>query len=223
MSSSRLYYGWVVLAVAGLCYGFGMSPVYYSWSIFAPRMTAELAIDRAQVGGVFGLFTTLYQCVGLAVGLAIARFGLRVVMPFGFCVTATGLVYLTGADTALDCFLGFSLLGGIGIGFSTIVPAQTLGQNWFLRRRALVIGIIFAGGGIAGGLVAPVDVWILRHYDWRWGWGAVAAVSAVLLTRHAPHRRRHCSRNCGTAQGAVFPFALRDSRAATARPLPRSM
>ena len=180
MSSYRFYYGWVVLGVAGLCYGFGMSPVYYSWSIFAPRMTAELAFDRSDVGGVFGLFTTLYQCVGLFVGLAIARFGLRLVMSFGFCVTATGLLYLTGADTALDCFLGFSLLGGIGIGFSTVVPAQTLGQNWFLRRRALVLGIIFAVGGIAGGLVAPVDAWILRHYDWRWGWGAVATLSAML-------------------------------------------
>ena len=85
--TSRFFYGWVILLVAGLCYGFGMPPVYYSWGIFAPRITAELGIDRAAVGGVFGLFNTLHQCVGLLVGLAIARFGLRRVMPAGFCVT----------------------------------------------------------------------------------------------------------------------------------------
>ena len=178
--SSRFYYGWVILLVAGFCYGFGMSPMYYSWGMFAPRLTADLGFDRGDVGGVFGLFTTLYQCVGLFVGLAIVRFGLRSVMVGGFCVTAAGLLLLARADTPVDCYVGFSMLGGIGIGFSTVVPAQTLGQNWFLRRRALVIGAIFAFGGIAGRLVAPVDTWILEHYDWRTGWSAIAALSAML-------------------------------------------
>jgi cyanate permease len=84
------------------------------------------------------------------------------------------------AETVRDCYLGFSILGGIGIGFSTIVPAQTLGQNWFLRRRALVLGVIFAFGGIVGRLVAPADTWLLEHYDWRTGWVVIAAISATL-------------------------------------------
>ena len=151
----RFFYGWVIVLVAGLCYGFGMSPLYYSWSMFAPQIIEDLAIDRGDVGGVFGLFTVLYQCVGLLVGLAIVRFGLRSVMAAGFCTTAAGLLFIGRADTALDCYLGFSILGGIGIGFSTIIPAQTLGQNWFLSRRALVIGVIFTFGGIVGRLVRP--------------------------------------------------------------------
>lgn len=176
----RFFYGWVVLLAAGLCYGFGMSPAYYSWSIFAPRITADLAIDRAAVGGVFGLFNALHQCVGLFVGLAIARFGPRRVMPAGFCVTAAGLLLLAGAETAFDCYVGFSVLGGIGVGFSTTVPAQTLGQNWFLRRRARVIAAIFTAGGLVGWLVAPADAWILARYDWRTGWVLIAGLSATL-------------------------------------------
>ncbi len=132
----RLFYGWVIVLVAGLCYGLGMSPVYYSWGIFAPRLVADLGVDRGEVGGVFGLFSVVYQCVGVLVGLAIVRFGLRGVMAAGFCLTAAGFLFLSRAETVFDCYVGFSLLGGMGIGFSTIVPAQTLGQNWFLRRRA---------------------------------------------------------------------------------------
>ena len=189
---SRFFYGRVIVLVAGLCYGFGMSPMYYSWSMFAPRIIADLGIDRAGIGGVFGLFNVLYQCVGLLVGLAIVRFGLRSVMAAGFCTTAAGLLFLGRADTALDCYLGFSILGGIGIGFSTIIPAQTLGQNWFLSHRALVIGVIFAFGGIVGRLVAPADIWVLEHSDWRVGWTAIAAISmtlaviAALLVRETP-------------------------------------
>lgn len=176
----RFFYGWIVLLVAGLCYGFGMSPAYYSWSIFAPRITADLGIDRAAVGGVFGLFNTLHQCVGLLVGLAIARFGLRRVMPAGFCLTAAGLLLLAGAETAFACYVGFSVLGGVGVGFSTTVPAQTLGQNWFRRRRARVIAAIFTVGGLAGWLVAPADAWVLERYDWRTGWMLIAGLSAAL-------------------------------------------
>ena len=165
----RHYYGWVIVLVAGVCYGFGLSPMYYSWSIFAPRITADLGVDRSDIGGVFGVFNTLYQCVGVLVGFAIGRLGLRRVMTAGFTVTAVGLLLVARAETVFDCYVGYSLLGGIGVGFSTIVPAQTLGQNWFLRRRAFVIGVIFAFGGVVGWLVAPVDAWVLARYDWRMG------------------------------------------------------
>ena len=90
------------MAVAGLCYGFGMSPVFYSWSIFAPRMVADLGVDRGDIGGVFGLFNVLYQLVGLLVGLAIVRIGLRTVMAVGFCTTALGLFLLSRAETVAD-------------------------------------------------------------------------------------------------------------------------
>ena len=225
---SRFYYGWVILLVAGLCYGFGMSPVYYSWSIFAPRITAELGIDRGDIGGVFGLFNTLYQCVGLFVGLAITRFGLRRVMATGFCVTAVGLLVLARGDTIVGCYVGFSALGGIGVGFSTIVPAQTLGQNWFLRRRAFVIGTIFAFGGIVASLVAPADAWVLQNYDWRMGWIVIAVLSLVLAllagvaVRETPEALGQCldgvkpSRPVRTSSSAARPVMANPWTAAQA-------
>ena len=213
---SRFFYGWVIILVAGLCYGFGMSPMYYSWGIFVPRIIADLGVDRGDIGGVFGLFNVLYQCVGLFVGLAIVRFGVRGVMAAGFCTTAAGLLVVGQADSALDCYLGFSILGGIGIGFSTIIPAQTLGQNWFLRRRALVIGVIFAFGGIVGRLVAPVDTWVLTDYDWRVGMTAIAVLSATLavvaglLVRESPEllgQRRDGAEPGAPAGGATEQLA----------------
>ncbi|MDE0827709.1 MAG: hypothetical protein OSB03_00755 [Vicinamibacterales bacterium] len=46
----RLFYGWAIVLVAGLCYGLGMSPMYYSWSMFAPRLVVDLGVDRGDVG-----------------------------------------------------------------------------------------------------------------------------------------------------------------------------
>ncbi|MDE0827710.1 MAG: MFS transporter [Vicinamibacterales bacterium] len=154
----------------------------------------------------------LYQFVGVGVGVAIVRLGLRRVMATGFCVTAAGLLLVSQAETVRDCYLGFSILGGIGIGFSTIVPAQTLGQNWFLRRRALVIGVIFAFGGVVGRLVAPADTWLLEHYDWRTGWVVIAAISATLAVV-AGVFVRETPETVGQSRDGIEPWGAAESGA----------
>ncbi len=190
----RFFYGWVILILAWVCYGLGMSPLYYSWGNFAAATIEDLGLDRGDIGGVFGLFNILYQCVGVLVGFAQVRFGVRPVMTIGFLTTALGMAYLSGTDSALGCYIGFSVLGGIGIGFSTIIPSQTLAQNWFLKRRALAIGIILTAGGVIGRFVAPANTWMLENYDWRVGWMVVAGISvslallAATLVRDTPEQ-----------------------------------
>jgi len=173
-------YGWFMVAVAWICYGFGISPAYYSWGIFAPSLLEDLGYDRSRFGAIFGLFTLLYSCVGPLVGISQARLGVRTTMVIGFTSTAIGLFITSRASTPIEFYLGFSILGGAGIGFATIVPCQTLGQNWFLKRRALAIALIFTSGGIVGKIVAKGDAYILENFDWRMGWLVIAGVSATL-------------------------------------------
>ncbi len=185
------FYGWIVLAAGAVCYGFGISPAYYGWGTFAPVIARDLGLDRGDVGGVFGLFNVLHQCVGLLVGIAVARLGLRPVMAAGSVVTALGMLYLARAQSVLDCYVGFSLLAGLGVGCSTLVPCQTLAQNWFLRRRALAIGVTLTAGAVVGAAVPPAAVAI---GDWREAWragavvAAVVALVAVLFVRDTPEQ-----------------------------------
>ncbi len=185
------FYGWIALGAGAACYGFGISPAYYGWGVLAPDIAGDLGLDRGEVGGVFGLFNLLNQCVGFLVGIAIARFGLRPVMVAGFVLTALGMLHLAGAETVLDCYVGFSLLAGLGVGGSTLVPCQTLAQNWFLRRRALAIGLTFTAGAIVGAGVPPAAAAI---GDWREAWRVAAGVAtvlalvAVLLVRDTPEQ-----------------------------------
>lgn len=192
MAGQRFFaYGWFIVAIGWICYGFGISPAYYSWGIFARSVMTELDYDRGQIGAIFGLFTLLYSCVGPLVGMSQTRFGVRWTMVGGFISTAVGLYITSIADTPIEFYLGFSILGG-GIGFATIVPCQTLGQNWFLKRRALALALIFTSGGIVGRIVAaannrfvgiqstdPSEPGIVG-YDWREGWLMWAAVSLTL-------------------------------------------
>ena len=173
-------YGWFMIAIAWVCYGFGISPAYYSWGIFSDYLMEDLSLNATQFGAVFGVFTLLYSCVGFLVGPAMNRWSIRAVMTCGFITSAIGFFYMSRADSIIDCFIGFSILGGAGIGFATIIPCQTIGQNWFLKRRALAIALILIAGGIVGKGVARVDNWILAEYTWRTGWVVISCISAGL-------------------------------------------
>lgn len=190
----RFFYGWILVGVLWFCYGFGISPAYYSWGAFAPSLIEDLEFNRADIGGVFGWFTLLYSCVGPLVGMSMSRWGIRATMTGGFLMSSVGLILMSRADSILDCYMAFSLLGGAGIGFATIIPCQTMAQNWFLKRRALAIAIIFTAGGVVGKIVARYDAFMLENFDWRMGWffigcvSAMLAVIAALLIRDTPEQ-----------------------------------
>ena len=188
----RLYYGWIIVGVALLCYGFGISPAYYSWGFFGPELREGLGLTREQTGSVFGWFQFTFSVVGLLVGMALTRWGARRIMTVGALVCALGFYLVSKADSVWDCYLAYSLIGGVGIGFSTIIPCQTLATQWFERHRARAMGIILAGGALVGMAVNPFNAAMLATSSWRSAWVIIAGISVVvailaaLFVRDAP-------------------------------------
>ena len=188
----RRFYGWFVVAVAWVLYGFGISPAYYSWGFFTPEIIDDLSLTRAQAGYIFGLFVFLYSGVGPITGMAISRWGIRRVITAGAALAAVGLFLVSTIQTALEGFIYYAVLGGIGIGLSTILPSQTLATNWFIKYRARAIAIILIAGGVVGQFVPFVDRWMIENHGWRTGWVVIAGISlamaviAALFVRDAP-------------------------------------
>ena len=113
-------------------------------------------------------------------------------MTAGALCAALGFWLTSRADSLGELYWSYALIGGIGIGFSTILPAQTLAVNWFVRYRARATAIILVGGSAVGALVTPIDELVLRHWSWREGWlliagcSLVVAVIAALFLRNKP-------------------------------------
>jgi MFS family permease len=178
--TKRFFYGWILVGAACICYGFGLSPAYYSWGVFAPNITEDLGLSRWEIGIIFGVFVWIFSAIGPLVGMAQSRWGIRRVMTVGACTAALGFALMSRANSVLSCLLTFSVLGGIGIGLSGIIPCQTLAAHWFVRYRARATAIIFATGGLVGKLVPKIDSWVLGFSTWRTGWLVVAGISAAV-------------------------------------------
>ena len=174
------FYGWVIVVVTWILYGFGIAPAFYSWGQFAPALIDEFDLSKAEFGLIFGFFTFTYSAVGPLVAFLQSRISIRITMTFGAALSAAGFWYMSRADSILDCYIGFVLMGGVGIGMSTILPSQTLGQNWFFKYRARSIAIMLTAGGIIGAAVPLVDKWFLDNRSWNDGWLLIAGISAAM-------------------------------------------
>ena len=189
---SRLYYGWVLVAVAIFCYGLGLSPAYYSWGFFGPELTEELGISATELGSIFGLFSAIYKLEAPLVGYAVNRWGLRATMSLGSLLAAIGFFGVSRSNSVFDFHLYFSVIGGVGIGLSTILPAQVLPTIWFRKYRARAMAIIFTVGGLAAVPVNPFNAYVLEHGGWRVCWLIISlitlsvAIVAAVFIRNTP-------------------------------------
>ena len=176
----RSFYGWTVVVVGFFVYGFGIGPGYYSWGFFAPEVIAELDLSRQQVGSIFGAFTLTFALAGPLAALAFRRFGVRTTVTLGALLAALGFGLVSRADSVVELYLCYSLIGGIGIGLSSAFAAQTLAVFWFKRYRARAIAIMMLGAAVVGGMVTPVDAIILRLWGWRFAWVLIAGISVLV-------------------------------------------
>jgi cyanate permease len=192
VASRGIYYGWIVVAATWLIYGMAISPTYYSWGFFAPAVAAELGLNRGFLGAVHTLYQFIYRIISPAIAYALNRFGARATITCGLCITAIGAMLTSQVSTQTGFLLTFSLVTAIGVGFSSILPAQVLGSNWFIRHRATAIALILTAGGIHGKVILKIDDFILDRWDWRAGWIVIAGITLVsaligaLLIRNKP-------------------------------------
>ena len=181
-----------MVGVGFVIYGLGIAPAYYGLGIFASSLIADLELTRQQIGQMFGAFTFTYGLVSPVAATVIRRWGIRATVTAGALCGAGGFWLVSQATSATELYVGYSLVGGIGIGFSTLLPAQTIPVFWFRRYRARATAIILSGAAIAGFLWQPAAGLVLESWDWRVGWQIVAGISlfvaviAVLFIRNQP-------------------------------------
>ena len=217
LNKKRLYYGWPLVGVGFLIYGLGIGPAYYSWGFFAPELVTDLGLTRAQVGSIFGAFTLVYAVIGPVTAGAIRRFGLRAVVTAGALVSALGFWMVGRAESVADLYWSYAVVGGVGIGLSTILPAQTLPVFWFRQFRARATAIILMGAAVVGAFVTPIDDLILEQWGWRSAWSVIAGVSVgVALLAGAFLRNR--PEDIGQLPDGCEPGAPAPERAALGEP-----
>lgn len=141
----KRWYVAIAAVIMQLCLG-----AAYGWSVFVKPLVVTEHWSLPQVSATFSL---AIFCLGIGTVIGGAwqdRVGPRIVG------TAAGLLYGTGylltsyavtQHSLIGIYLGYGVVGGLGMGMGYICPIATL-VKWFPEKRGLMTGIAVCGYGL---------------------------------------------------------------------------
>lgn len=139
----------------------------YATSVYKNALVAHFGTSLTAVGVIFSIAIVMLGLSAAVMGTWVERVGPRAAMFTSACFWASGfLVGALGIATSQLwlVYLGYGVIGGIGLGIGYISPVSTL-IKWFPDRPGLATGMAIMGFG-GGALVAsPLSRQLMAVYD----------------------------------------------------------
>ena len=110
-----------------------------------------------------------------------ARFGLRKVTTFALLLVAAGAGLSIFATEPWMLVLTWGVLIGLGTGSMALVFAATVADQWFVRSRGLVVGMLTAGSATGQLAFLPFIAILVEQQGWRQASLLVAGGALVVV------------------------------------------
>jgi MFS family permease len=176
------FYGWKLLAAFWVIAVLNLAFPAYGSSVLNAAMAAELGLDRQSLGTIVAVYLAMSGLPGPLVAMSVNRIGVRLTLVAGSAFIIAGAAMLaTFVTNAVLATIAFGLLVGIGVATGAIIAAQAGVAQWFARRRALALSLLYSGGAIGGFIAPPILSAIASSGEGRWrlGWWLVGVLSLV--------------------------------------------
>ncbi|HEY5020516.1 MAG TPA: MFS transporter [Steroidobacteraceae bacterium] len=178
----RAFYGWKLLAACWVIMFLNLGIPVYGASGLNALMAPALHLDRGALGLLFSAYMIMSGLPGPLVAMSVNHQGVRRTLMLGSVFLIVGALLMgTVVSSFWFAVLAFGLLVGGGVATGAALAAQAGLARWFVRRRALVLSILYSSGAIGGFVSGRLldRVVTLAGGNWRAGWWVIAALSAI--------------------------------------------
>jgi MFS family permease len=152
----------------------------YATSVYKNSLVAHFDVGQTEIGLVFSIAIVMLGLSAAVGGTWVERNGPRKAMlvsavcwSTGFLVGALGI----GTGQLWLLYLGYGVIGGIGLGIGYISPVSTL-IKWFPDRPGLATGLAIMGFGGGALIATPVSDQLMGLYDPAYDSGAAGSVAS---------------------------------------------
>ena len=188
----RIYYGWVIVAIAVIGYTVVMGATTNAFGIFVVPVSQELHLSRAAMNTAFAFTSIGSGVMAPFVGRALDYVPARPILIASTLLMGLGFVILSQAHSMWLWILALAVLIPIGIDGGALITLSVLVARWFKVQRTRAIALSVVGMSL-GSIVMPVPVSLLvQTFGWRMALltiGAfltIALLAAALLIREHP-------------------------------------
>ncbi|MBP0595643.1 OFA family MFS transporter [Paraburkholderia sp. LEh10] len=146
----------------------------YAFSVFNGPLTRVIGITKSApddwtlttLGWIFSLAIAFLGLSAAFAGKWLEKVGPRRTMLTAACCFGGGLIVSAiGVSThqIVLLYLGYGVIGGIGLGLGYVSPVSTL-IRWFPDRRGMATGMAIMGFGGGAMIAAPLSVALMNHF-----------------------------------------------------------
>jgi MFS family permease len=159
------YSKWLI-PPAALCVHLSIGQVY-AFSVFKTSLVAHFDSSQTAIAWIFSIAIVMLGLSAAVLGTWVERVGPRMAMATaavcwgsGFLIGAAGI-----AMTSLPLlYLGYGVIGGIGLGIGYISPVSTL-IKWFPDKPGLATGMAIMGFGGGALIASPLSNKLMSIFD----------------------------------------------------------
>ena len=162
---TRPFFGWWIVAGTTAMFSAQTAAFTLTFGTYLLEIQEEFGWSKSALSAAFSISQLASGFMGPGQGWMIDRFGPRPVMRVGVVLQGISFILLSFVN-GLWMFFAIVMLIGVSINLAGFLTMNTAVANWFIRKRALALGLASTGIGI-GGFLAPIVAWSLVEFGWR--------------------------------------------------------
>ena len=174
------FYGWVIVAVAFVTMGVGVT-ARTAFSLLFPPILEEFGWGRGVTAGAFSFGFLVSAVLSPSIGRLMDRHGPRLVIEMGVALVTAGLLLATLVRQPWQLYATLGVLVGGGSVCVSYTGQSLYLPNWFVRRRGLAMSVAFSGVGVGSILLLPWLQSLIERGGWRVACWAMGLLVLVLL------------------------------------------
>ncbi|MFA9436840.1 MAG: MFS transporter [Candidatus Bathyarchaeota archaeon] len=177
---TRVFYGWVMVALAGFTLFFSGPGQTFSVSMYIDSYINNFGWTRSTVSGMYSMGTLAAGMIMGVVGTLFDRYGHRKMGTAVAVLFGIALLYMSTVKTVPMLLLGFFLIRLLGQGSMSLI-GTTLVPQWFIKKRGRAISIVSVFGALGMAAMPPINTWMIQNFSWQTGWRVWAVVMWVVV------------------------------------------
>lgn len=152
----------------------------YSWGVFQDALVADGLAPSSTLAFIGSTQVSLEAIFAIPIGRLVGAYGPRRVAIVGSLFTGLGPVIAGSCVNSYAALLVFEgLMYGLGAALCFFSVA-TLPSQYFLRRRNLATGLVYAGSGVGGAIFSIVTSQLLKRVSLAWTFRIIGLIMTAI-------------------------------------------
>jgi len=181
----KFFYGWLIALCCTLITMIN-GGIFFTFSVFFKPVAIDLDWSRSETAMNYSAMLIAYAPAAFFAGRLADRQGPRKILIFAALLIGIGFFGCTQATNLIFMIMSYAIIG-LGLGTTLALPTATI-QHWFVKWRAIMVGVVYAGNSMGGLIFAPLINYLITFHGWRTAYliigiiySSVIAISASFL------------------------------------------